>query len=376
MAFSWSLHFHSIAALFVSKSNVKEWLMTRREKVLSLLLMASLGALGGVLITPTLQRSGLFGRSQAANTPSILDNGLNVPGRPEVETGSDVKQDEQALRKDLEVFPYPVPPKPPKRMSVELRSDEFYASEVPYYAIGYNDISLNGLEAAAAEQNHRRRVFRHDLNFGAYSIPLPPGDWTTLSTVLERPAADGTVRRGAFLARMDGHEPTGYVLVRSGESLTPLQPNSNCAYVRRYARGVLQKPQDGQEECWFINRGAFAYSEWDLDKAPLPLLIGKRAISQNKDHFPSTIVGATYFRAMGKAWEEVTYFFDTDANDVQMLGVSDVWAPWNIGNNRSLQHFVIRDADWLEKVIPVIRDNSAHDLTSQAYDAMNEGVPE
>ncbi|GAD11250.1 hypothetical protein GFGA_1c0189 [Gluconobacter frateurii NBRC 103465] len=59
-----------------------------------------------------------------------------------------------------------------------------------------------------------------------------------------------------------------------------------------------------------------------------------------------------------------------------MLGVSDVWAPWNIGSNRSLQHFVIRDADWLKKVIPVIRDNSAHDLTSQVYDAMNEGVPE
>lgn len=81
------------------------------------------------------------------------------------------------------------------------------------------------------------------------------------------------------------------------------------------------------------------------------------------------------FHTSGRKWEEVTYSFDPEANDISIPFGPDGWKPWGIGHSPKLQQFVMTDVDWLLGVIPVLRNGSAASISKTKYDTLNRFLP-
>ncbi len=274
---------------------------------------------------------------------------------------------------------FPVPPPPPKHMSVEQRQMELVAGMAPYYLVPGFTMDTVQQQTALAVRETARRVYINSAPFHGLEIPLPPGRWAAVAIGPEA-AAGAPAAAGVLLARLDQHVGTGFVLVRgnvarlaAGESLAA---NRICAYPRHYASDILVAPSRAGEACWYVAQATFPTMGWNLVLDPPALGIALKTMARSGDGLPAMVVGTTYFRRTPMSWLEVTYFFDPMANGVGAGGPMGGWMPADQRGDLGLQHVVGLSAAWLQQLLPLLDHLGPTRIPASVMAKANREAPE
>ncbi|WP_419728327.1 hypothetical protein [Lichenicola sp.] len=291
-------------------------------------------------------------------------------GAPAVRLGPDLAE------ASGQYAPLPVPPRPPIHMTEEERAAEWKNSQAPYFDVPPFEMSTIARQNALAktEAPLTPDVYAGSVAFRRDHVPLPPGRWTVVSVArdLERPSSG----IGMLMARLDGHDVTGFVLVRHGPfpGGTPVA-NPMCAYPRRYARLVVRPFSKQGEECWFIAEATFPHLTWDMVLDPLALPVALKTMAADGRQFPTVMVRGTFYASTGHGWRETTYFFDPLANGAPEGGPFGGWAPAVAMTDPRMQHFAGRYAAWMTAMQPLLEHPEAVP-SSATVDRANTGAPE
>lgn len=277
-------------------------------------------------------------------------------------------------------LPLPAPVVPAPHTTVLMRETERHDSLAPFYeAPEYSDGMIEKQDAIAMQESTMRPVFTGTAPNYHHEIPLPPGNWTVISMGPEAATATTPQATGMLLARLVDHKATGFVLIRSsipGGALAAFLPaNPMCGFPQRYARAVLVPPQNGSEECWFIAEATFAGLAWNMTFDPPALQIGLKTMEITNDHIPVVMIGTTYFRSTGRAWTEITYFFDPLSNGVRSGGPTGRWKPDVALSDPALASFVKRLAGWTRQMLPLLHQPGPKPPAAEILTAANRNSP-
>lgn len=249
----------------------------------------------------------------------------------------------------------PVPPKAPIHMTEEERAADWKDSQAPYFDVPLFDMRTMAREnaLAKAEAPLTPHVYSGSFPFQQDHVPLPPGQWTVVSVARDLDRSPSGI--GMLMARLDGHDVTGFVLVRHGPFPGGTTvPNPMCAYRRRYARAVVRPFSKEGEECWFIAEATFPHLSWDMVLNPLALLVALKTMAANGQQFPTLMVGCTLYASTALGWRETTYFFDPLANGAPEGGPIGGWAPAVAMTDPRMQQFAGQYAAWMTAMQPLL----------------------
>jgi hypothetical protein len=270
----------------------------------------------------------------------------------------------------------PVPPKPPIHLTEEERAAEWKDSQAPYFDVPWFEMGNLARENLLAKTEAPMTPHRYSgsVLFQQDYSPLPPGQWTVVSVArdLDRPHSG----IGMLMARLDGHDVTGFVLVRHGPFPNGTAvANPMCAYPRRYARAMVRPFSKQGEECWFIAEATGPHLTWDMVLDPLALPVALKTMAANGQQFPTVMVGATFYASTALDWRETTYFFDPLANGAPEGGPFGGWAPAVAMADPRMQQFAGRYAAWMTAMQPMLE----HPKVAPApalVDKANKGAPQ